>query len=173
MADPASSPFPYHRQPAKALYIAYFALSALFVRVPYWLLTACIPALRPRRDWPPKRAFMVPLMRTTVRALFMVGFPTVPDPADVRPTPRDIKRGFVGIPPVEDELVVGEVREMAEANGVRPGATYGYWYKAEGVQGRGDHPARDGELVILNFHGTSSPRSRARSSTHGGLALKY
>lgn len=171
MVDLATSPFPYRRQPAKALYIAYFALSALLVRIPYWLLTASIPALRPRRDWPFKRAFMVPLMRATVRALFAVGFPAIPDPADVRPTPRDVERGFVAVPPVPDDLVVGEVREMARVNGVEPRATYGYWYTAAGVQGRGDHPARDGELVVLNFHGTSkfhSPSYTCLYSLHAG-----
>ena len=66
----ASAPFAYRRQPAKALYLAYFALSTLLVRLPYWLLAACVPALRPHPAWPPKRAFMVPLMRATVRALF-------------------------------------------------------------------------------------------------------
>ncbi|KAH9916643.1 Alpha/Beta hydrolase protein [Fomitopsis serialis] len=147
--------FRYHRQPLKTVYLVCYALSALCVRLPYldYVVAAVIPALRPRRTWSMKRAFMVPLMRVGIAPLVMVGFSAEQEPEDVMPTAKDEENGLVALPPVEDRFIMGEVKEIAELNGVKAKRTFEYWYKSADVQGTGTHEAKDDELVYLNFHG--------------------
>ncbi|TFY53240.1 hypothetical protein EVJ58_g9560 [Rhodofomes roseus] len=116
-----------------------------------------------------------PCMRAGIAPFFVVGFPYEQEAEDVVPAPEDEAKGFVSLSPVEDRFVVGEVKEIAELNGVEPRRTYGYWYKAANVLGRGDHPAKDDEVVYLQFHGggysmeTPQPSGYAAPSVCSGL----
>lgn len=42
------------------------------------------------------------------------------------------KNGFAWVEPIPDGYLVGEVREMAEVNGVPPERTGGFWYGSRG-----------------------------------------
>jgi hypothetical protein len=49
------------KQPVKSIFIVYYILSALLVRIPLWTIIGLIPALRPRRSWTVSRVVIVRL----------------------------------------------------------------------------------------------------------------
>ena len=63
------------------------------------------------------------------------------------------KLGFEWVEMLEEGLIVGEVKEVAEKQGVKGERRGGYWYQREGVEGEKDRKAESGEKVLLHFHG--------------------
>ncbi|PCH39691.1 alpha/beta-hydrolase [Wolfiporia cocos MD-104 SS10] len=55
--------------------------------------------------------------------------PNGPDPAKVAASAEAEKVGFVWVPPLSTEYIVGEVRDIAQLNGVEAKKTFGYWTK--------------------------------------------
>ncbi|RPD61110.1 alpha/beta-hydrolase [Lentinus tigrinus ALCF2SS1-7] len=137
----------------QVLHISAILLSVL-ARLPVWALTNALPAWRPRRTWSLRRAVLVHAIRAASYAIM--------DPLNrelwlspsLEECARDARKlGFVWVEPIPDEYVVGEVREMAEVNGVKPERIGGFWYGPRGEDGNPGQRAAPGERVVCHFHG--------------------
>ena len=147
--------FIFRRQPLKGLYKVYFLSTALLIRLPSWLITSAPPFLRPRRTWTFKRTVLVELMRAFVGTFFVTHPPVSPgiDPYEIVASGQADALGFVWVDAIEGDKVVGDIKEMAELNGVAPKQMYGYWFTREGYEGKADAPAGNDEKTVLHFHG--------------------
>ena len=150
-----STPFQYSRQPLKSFYILYFVITALTIRLPFWFLTAAVPAWRPKRSWTFKRSFMTSTLSATVRFLFDVG-PDILQPLEREPKPGvSVKTPcLVWIEGMPADMIKGEVSEMAKANNVFPARVPAYWYGLRGGNGNYGQQATAGEKVLYHFHGS-------------------
>lgn len=95
------------------------------------------------------------LMRAFVGTFFVTHMPQFPgsDPYAIVASGEADKVGFVWVDPIEESKVVGEVKDIAEVNGVAPKQMFGYWFKREGYEGQVDAPAGPEEKTVLHFHG--------------------
>ncbi len=104
-------------------------LLSVLLRLPIWALTNALPSWRPRRTWSFSGSVLVQAIR---EATYAIADPLNRDvwlSSTLEDCPRDARKlGFVWVEPIPDEYVVGEVREMAEVNGVRPERIGGFWY---------------------------------------------
>ncbi|KAJ7574266.1 alpha/beta-hydrolase [Mycena floridula] len=158
------STFAFRSQPLKAVYLLYFILSTLFIRLPFWALVASIPAWRPRRSWSFIRSIQFLGMKTLVKAFFHFGFPLFPghDPRDVASSPTAVEEtGFVWVQPLVAEQIVGELEHMAEINGVIAMPTSGYWFGS--VPKLEEITATD--KVILHLHSGGHVMGSAHSKS--------
>ncbi|KAI0360114.1 alpha/beta-hydrolase [Trametes cingulata] len=158
-------PFAFRNQPFKALYIA---ASVVFIlaRLPFWALAYTIPSWRPRPTWSFKRSLIVRILRTSMAVMYATSpLPAPPLEAHARDAE---KLGFVWIEPIPEELVVGEVKEIAQINGVTPVKTGGFWYGPRGPDGKAGQRAAPGEVVIYYFHGGA----HIMGTSHPGDALQ-
>ncbi|KAH8089934.1 alpha/beta-hydrolase [Cristinia sonorae] len=110
--------FEYTRQPLKALYLVCVVLSVV-ARLPLWTVKALLPATRPRKSWPVYRTILVWSIDAFVASWFKTGFPHEPLEED--------DPGFVWIEPIHEEWILGEIKDLAETNGVEPVRVHGYW----------------------------------------------
>ncbi|KAI0761786.1 alpha/beta-hydrolase [Trametes elegans] len=137
-------------QPFKGMYIAYFVLSLLSVKLPYWTIKYSIRSQRPRRAWTLKRALIV----RTIRELFSMKVDVGREQKAGRgvddSTLTDAK--FVWVEGIPDELFCGEIRRAAEITGTRPARIPGYWLLKKGYTWTGPK-AKPGEKTLLHFHG--------------------
>ncbi|KZT03149.1 alpha/beta-hydrolase [Laetiporus sulphureus 93-53] len=147
--------FAFRHEPLKSLYKLYAYVATICVRLPYANITSRIQALRPRRTWSARRAYILPLLRARIEDWFATGLPLSPghDPEEIVASGQADALGFVWVPAIDPGLIVGEVSEMAELNGVKPKKTHGYWLKSQKVTGKGDYKADEGEKVVMYFHG--------------------
>ncbi|KZT28688.1 alpha/beta-hydrolase [Neolentinus lepideus HHB14362 ss-1] len=147
--------FTFKSQPLKAFYLLYTALSVLFVHLPYWIIEASIPALRPRRSWPMSRAIMVHILRTFQDFVYATGFPSIP-PVTASPqntSEADRQLGKVWIDGVPEDMIRGEVLEAAKINGVRAEPVSGFWYGKRGLRDEVGMHAKASEKVLYYLHG--------------------
>ncbi|KAJ7018386.1 hypothetical protein C8F04DRAFT_1151795 [Mycena alexandri] len=95
--------------------------TALFIRLPFWLFMAAIPALRPRRSWPFRRALILHGMKAFVALFFDIGFPVsvAQDPELIASSSTANETGFTGVDPLAEQQIVSELRELAARNNVR------------------------------------------------------
>jgi hypothetical protein len=63
------------------------------------------------------------------------------------------KLGFVWVDPVGEEWVRGEVKEIANVNGIRPAKVWGYWYGKRDGHGKHAQKAEKGQKVLYHLHG--------------------
>ncbi|KLO16755.1 alpha/beta-hydrolase [Schizopora paradoxa] len=147
--------FEFRRQPLWTVYVIYFVLSTFFVRVPIWVVTALIPSSRPRRSWSISRSFIFPALRAALDGCFRISFPSSSkhDPEYVATSEDAQKFNFTWCPSVPKDLLVGEVEEIAQRNGVELQKTYGYWFTRPGYSGAANGAAQSDEKVILHLHG--------------------
>ncbi|KAJ6594256.1 alpha/beta-hydrolase [Mycena capillaripes] len=145
--------FTFHRQPLKTLYLTYFLVTTIFIRLPCWTLMAAIPALRPRKSWPFRRALILHVMKALVGLFFDIGFPVSvgQNPEEIASSPTANETGFTWVDPVDDEQVVGELKELAARNNVKAVRTAGYWYTSPTNSGTVDKAAPN-EKVIMHLH---------------------
>ena len=147
--------FAYRKQPWKALYLLYAAVTFPVVRLPVWLVRAAVPALRPRRAWTMKRTLGRDAIAYILGVWYQVGMPREPsDPA--RDSKNAAATGFVWVDPVPQELVVGDIAEYARRNEVEPVKSFGYWFGPKAEDGSHGQPAGKDERVVYYLHGTSS-----------------
>ncbi|KAI0370323.1 alpha/beta-hydrolase [Pilatotrama ljubarskyi] len=143
-------PFAFRHQPSKALYIA-ASIVVVLARLPFWALTYTVSSWRPRSTWSFKRSLIVRLLRASMAVMYAT---TPQSSIPLEACARDAEKlGLVWIEPIPDDLVVGEVKEMAETNEVRPAKTGGFWYGPRGPDGKAGQCAAPGEIVIYHFHG--------------------
>ncbi|EMD35344.1 hypothetical protein CERSUDRAFT_116141 [Gelatoporia subvermispora B] len=165
--------FAFRRQPFKAIYKTFNVLY-LLVSVPVWALIAVVPAWRPRRSWSVGRTLMVKFIRAYIGLMFNTTLPPSPPPAIIAASPSAQEMGFAWVDPAPD-LVTGEIRDVAEINGVKPEKSSGYWYGPRGPDGAPGQTASKGEKVILHMHGgafvmgTSHPANTPMVACYNGF----
>ncbi|KAJ7169082.1 alpha/beta-hydrolase [Mycena crocata] len=144
--------FTFHRQPLKALYLSYFLATTLFIRLPFWTVISAVPALRPRRSWPFRRALILHVMKAFVGLFFDIGFPVSvgQDPEQIASSPEASETGFTWVEPLTDDQIVGELKELAGVNNVKAVKTAGYWYPPS-ARGNVQTTSPD-DKVILHLH---------------------
>lgn len=143
--------YAFRRQPFKALYTAGSILALIFVRLPFWAIAYLAPGLRPRRNWSIGRCLIVLICQSYSSMLFATEVP-VTQPIEHAPLEEN-DQGFVWIEPVFGSLIVGEIKDMAEVNGVEAVRVGGYWIGPRGRTMRaGEHALQD-EKVIYHIHG--------------------
>ncbi|EMD33262.1 hypothetical protein CERSUDRAFT_126382 [Gelatoporia subvermispora B] len=155
--------FRYAVQPWKGLYIAYFVLFALFIRLPLWGFAAIWPGWRPRRSWSWLRTMRNYMNMSVVEFMQTIGMRLLPD---VEENARNAdKLGFVWVDPVPGTYVQGEIAQMAKTNGVVPARISGYWHGKRNPEGKFGYLAAPGEKVMYwlrgsgYVNGTSAPGS--------------
>lgn len=143
--------FAFRNQPLKTLYLLY-TIPSILVRLPYWILAACVPAARPIQAWPFTRTLAIRGARAFIDIIYNIGFLS-PEGDPAKDSIRPEKSGFVWVDPVPEAMIVGEVAELARANNVEPATVSGYWYGARDLQGGFGRPAAEGERVLYYLHG--------------------
>jgi acetyl esterase/lipase len=145
--------FEFRHQPFKSLYRLLHLLSQTFILAPLRSVLFLFPSLRPRRNWSWRRSLILCGLRGGVDGWFRSALPVYPGtllgPEPEAKLPEGV--GFVWVDPIPEEMVVGEVKEMAVVNDVTPARTCGYFYTRRAIHPIG--PAREGEKVICHFHG--------------------
>ena len=141
--------FTYRNQPFKTVYLlgsAFYILGALSV----WTMVYLLPAMRPRRSWTLKRALIVTLIRNAASVVYNTGLPapTLPEVCE-----KDAHAlGFIWVE-AAPELIIGEVHDLAEQNGVKAVRVAGFWVGPRSPSGKADYHALPDERVIYHFHG--------------------
>ncbi|KAI0635585.1 alpha/beta-hydrolase [Trametes polyzona] len=154
--------FTFRTQPFKALCLIGGALYIL-ARLPFWVLRNLLPSWRPRQSWTLKRSIIVALLDAGTRLIYWTA-PLAAVPLEE--CAKDARRlGFVWVEPVPQELVVGEIRQMAEKVGVRAVRTGGFWYGPRGEDGEVGQRAGPEERVM----GSSHPKSNMPPLYNGFL----
>ena len=145
--------FLWHRQPFKAAYILWTAVTLIFLYLPLWALFALIPTLRPRRSLTFSRTLFIKSLQVLVPVLFnTLSF----DLLRLNPQYYSGKEEEVGLISIDaaPELVIGELREYAKKNGVAAAPVAAYWVgEREPFTNKVGYRARPNEKVILNAHG--------------------
>lgn len=109
-----------------------------------------VPAWRPRPSWTLRRNLIVSGFRAFIDILYSTA---LMQPPSLEKAAQDAQKlGFVWVDPAP-ELVVGEIKEMAEANGVEAKRIAGFWYGPRGSDGAAGQKAEPGEMVIYHMHG--------------------
>lgn len=148
----APQDLPLRRQPTKAVYLTYVAVSTLLFRVPFWAITSLVPAYRPRPRWTIGRTLLIRLLQTLIPAVFKTATFHL-----MRVDPKTFAKqedaaGVVWVD-AAPELVVGEIKEYAELNDVAVEQVPTYWFgDRDPVTHRAGQKAGPGEKVILAFH---------------------
>ncbi|KAI9061123.1 alpha/beta-hydrolase [Trametes sanguinea] len=141
-------PFAFRRQPLKD-----FALIGgpifIFFSLPVWILVNALPAWRPRRSWSLKRALIVKLIRVGLKIAFSIEAFQSPPLESYKKDAASI----VWVEPAPPELIVGELRELADTNEVKPERISGIWLGPKGPDGVAGQRAKAEERVVYHFHG--------------------
>ncbi|EKM52329.1 uncharacterized protein PHACADRAFT_260653 [Phanerochaete carnosa HHB-10118-sp] len=144
--------FAFRNQPFKTLYLLIFIPVTLFVRLPYWVLISAIPAFRPHKTWSLKRTISLYVIIVANNLPFQIGFRAPPgDPAKDSVSPETT--GFAWVDAVPEQLVTGELAELARQNQVKPARIFGYWYGVRDEHGKPGQHAAKGERVLYYIHG--------------------
>ncbi|KAI0331841.1 alpha/beta-hydrolase [Cubamyces sp. BRFM 1775] len=155
--------FLFRKQPLKTIYVIGVVFYTL-ASIPVLVIKYALPSQRPRRTWTLKRALTVHLVRSAVGKLIYGAAPILDPPLESYK--KDAKR-IVSIEPTPD-LVVGEIRELAEKNGVKPEKLAGFWLGPTGPDGVAGQRARPEERVVMHLHGGAHIMGGAHSSSSTG-----
>ncbi|KAK0459245.1 alpha/beta-hydrolase [Desarmillaria tabescens] len=133
--------FRFRNQPWKSLYILYFGLTTLVLRLPVWVL---LSLYKSTRTWSVRRTIYFKVIREYIGRFFVTGFPSPP-----------VSHCGYTCSQIEacPQLVVGEIKEIARVNGVQSETTTGFWYTQNNFEGPVDRMARDDETIVYHIHG--------------------
>ncbi|KAK7045502.1 hypothetical protein VNI00_007755 [Paramarasmius palmivorus] len=140
----------YRYQPMKAVYLLGGALW-LLCRIPFWIIRNLLPAWRPHRRWSFGRAFAVELTEAAIALMFETSIPSSETIESL--AARADANGFVWVDPFPEDLIVADIKRMAEVNMVEPARTGGCWYGAKNSDGSVGFKAAPGEKVFYMMHG--------------------
>ncbi|KAH9929387.1 Alpha/Beta hydrolase protein [Fomitopsis serialis] len=98
---------------------------------------------------------MTSLMRTFIASPLMTRIRPVraEDPKAFLTNPPAEHIAYARYEPISQEMIVGEVKELAELNGVKPVPFCGYWIKFKGAAGKPNQKAGPDEKVLMHLHG--------------------
>ena len=140
--------FVFRKQPLKTIYVIGVVFYTL-ASIPVLVIKYALPSQRPRQSWSLKRALIVHLIRSTIDRLAFGAAPFQDPPLA---SYKKDARLIASIEPTPD-LVVGEIRELAEKNGVKAEKLVGFWLGPTGPDGVAGQRAHPEERVIMHFHG--------------------
>ncbi|GBE78982.1 alpha/beta-hydrolase [Sparassis crispa] len=142
-------PFAFRHQPLHSIYLVGNILILLLVRLPLWTLANLIPSWRPRPSWSLGRVLIVSGYRAFLDIMYSTTLMGSESLEKAALSAQSL--GFVWVEAAPD-FVLGEIREIADANSVEACRTGGFWYgpTASGEAGRKASP---GEKVIYHLHG--------------------
>lgn len=99
-----------------------------------------------------KRALSLYIVTTNNNLNYKTGFGAPPgNPEKESASPETT--GFAWVDAVSDNLVTGELAELARRNQVAPATIFGYWYGARDEHGKPGQRADKNERVIYFIHG--------------------
>ncbi|KAI0831912.1 alpha/beta-hydrolase [Trametes gibbosa] len=159
-------------QPLKTVYLLYFVLVLLLIKLPIWTLDFLPRSRRARPSWTLKRCLII----RTLQDLWSlkVNVRGQCNPAVEVPDSALVDAKFAWVDPLPDDLVRGETRRLAETTDVRPARIAGYWLLKKGHVWMG-LGAKPGENVVLHMHGgafrigTAHPSDVTSNFTRGIL----
>ncbi|CCM07010.1 uncharacterized protein FIBRA_09329 [Fibroporia radiculosa] len=143
--------FAYRHQPLKTLFLLYTGVS-LFVRIPFWITTNLLPSWRPRRSWTLSRTLIVNLLRVVSDTIFKTSVSIFSIDPKLLEQPLAAEAGLVWVDPTPD-LILGEIKDAADLNGVTSTKVAGFWYGERGLDGVVGQKADPDEKVIYELHG--------------------
>ncbi|KAF8572609.1 alpha/beta-hydrolase, partial [Ramaria rubella] len=163
--------FALRYQPIAVFYIFTSILAMAFIRLPYWLITSIVPSGRPRRSWTLGRSLTIYSMQTFTGIIYKTGYSALLNDPEAAKRDADAL-GLVSFEAVP-QFVQGDLKQLAQRNGVEPEPCSGYWYgdRSGGVQRR----AEPGEKVVLHMHGggfimdTANPKKSNSAALATGL----
>ncbi|EMD35367.1 hypothetical protein CERSUDRAFT_106757 [Gelatoporia subvermispora B] len=141
--------FASRKQPFKAIYII-CSITYILCRLPIWTVIGLFPSTRPRPSWTLKRTLIVKSLRAILWTMFNTSIVKPNPPQTYIATAR--QTGFVWVDATPD-FVLGDLRSLAELNGVEAERTCGFWYGSRGVGGAVGQRASKGEKVVYHMHG--------------------
>ncbi|OSC98290.1 alpha/beta-hydrolase [Trametes coccinea BRFM310] len=156
-------PFAFRKQPLKAAFLLGSVVYIVF-SLPIWALANALPAWRPRRSWSLGRAVMVKIVRTGVKIMFAIDPPQYPPLESYKKDASSI----AWVDPAPPELIVGEIRELAEKNEVKLAKIGGFWLGSKGPDGVAGQRAKPEERVIYHLHGGGHVMGGSHPSTSMG-----
>ncbi|KAI0309814.1 alpha/beta-hydrolase [Amylostereum chailletii] len=143
--------FEYHVQPLKGAFLLWTVFSTLLIYLPYWLISSLKPSWRPRSSWGWGRVFGVHVLQVFVHSAFKTGLPAAAQSSETaEKAAKDT--GFVWLAPTPD-LVVGEIKTIAESNDVQVQRVPAYWYGSRGSNGEVGQKAGQDEKIVYQLHG--------------------
>ena len=123
----------------------------VLLALPVWAIANALPATRPKRSWPLKRVIVVRAFRVFINVLYSTSL--LPSTPLEKLAENAAALGFVWVEPAPEELIVGEVRELAEKNKVKAERTGGFWIGPRGPDGEHGQRASPDEKVVYHLHG--------------------
>ncbi|CAE6419388.1 unnamed protein product [Rhizoctonia solani] len=161
-----------HVRPFGFLYLLYRRILVLF-KVPFWTMLHLTGINKPRPSWTLKKTLMVSAVRELIGAPLKIGVTGGRDHTKEVAAKDCQDTRFIWVDGVPPELVVGEIKRLAQVCGAQPvripAYGFGKWDSAQ-------DPARDSEKVVLNLHGggyvmgTAHPEDLTASIPRGYLA---
>lgn len=147
--------FEFYRQPLKTIYLTYVGLSTIFFRLPYWTLKCVHPPSRPRKSWNVVKCLAVFMTKHFVKVIFKVGLPEgfSENLDDANASAKYKEMGFTVVPKFPENLLTGEMKDLAARQNVTIDRTFGFWYHRKGTIERRDKLADQDKKVALLFHG--------------------
>lgn len=133
-----------------------FKVASILTRLPFWLLRAAIPALRPHPQWTFKQALMRNVIQTLVGITSSIGITATLSLQPGKEGPR-----WATTAPFDETLYVGPLLSAKD----KPATTGGTWY---GVDRAPTSPAGL-KKVALHFHGGAFVIGNGRTEDTGFL----
>lgn len=161
-SKPASVSFPFISYQPISLFYRIARLVTIFVRLPYWLLRAGVPALRPDKTWSFKQAIMRTVLQHFIDVDSSIG---ITPPISVEPGKQ--KSRWAAVEPFPETKYVGPLISST----VKPATAGGTWY---GVSAAPDPAtARSWTKVAMHIHGGGFVLFDGRDDATAYLARTY
>lgn len=158
MAPPKPSSHPVvSYQPIRIFYHLY-TLATTLPKVPFWLISALVPALRQHPSWTFKQSFITNLARAIITNNSTIA---ITETQTLKPGKQGDR--WVPIKPFDDELYVGPL--LSEL--VRPGDAGGTWYPAKPPAPSSSSSSL--KKVALYIHGGAFVQFNGRDEDSGYL----
>ncbi|CAE6434405.1 unnamed protein product [Rhizoctonia solani] len=162
-----------HVQPLGFLYLLY-RRTLVLIKLPFWTALYFAGINKPRASWTLKKTLLFNAIRDILDAPSKTGNDRGRVYTNEVAAKDCLDARFIWVDSVQSELIVGEVKRLAQACGAQsvriPAYGFGKWDSARDL-------ARDGEKIILNLHGgayiagTAHPEDPTANTPRG--YLKY